>query len=1079
MKEGLAGKIAKLFIDSKLTPLLMIVFLVIGVYSSFLIPREEEPQINVAMADIFVGYPGASPTEVESRVVKPLEKLISNIKGVEYVYSTSMKEQGMVIVQFYVGEDIERSFVKLYNEINKHMDQMPQGVTFPLIKTRAIDDVPMLGITLWSESYDDYRLKQIAQELSDEIEKITDVAATQKIGGRDRQLRVVLDKDKMAESDLDFLSVAHMIKANDQQLSGGKFDNNDTEFIVSTGRFLESVSDVENLVVGVQKDRPIYLKQIATIEDGPEVPKDYVSLGFGQASEKMDTYRSEYPAVTIAIAKRKGADAMKISDVILEKVDHLKKTLIPTDVHVEVTRNYGETASQKVSELLMHLMGAIVAVTFVVMLAMGWRGGLVVFLSVPITFALTLLSYYILDYTLNRITLFALVFVTGIVVDDSIIIAENMHRHFKMKRLPFKQAALYAINEVGNPTILATFTVIASVLPMAFVSGLMGPYMSPMPIGASIAMLLSLFVALTITPYLGYIFLREKEKNGKEKKEKALEETFIYRMYSKFELPLIENKKYRTLFLGITFLLLLGSIAMFFTKAVAVKMLPFDNKNEFQVVIDMPEGSTLERTGVVAQEIAQYLRTRPEVVNYQSYVGTSAPITFNGLVRHYDLRGGSNMADIQVNLIGKDERKAQSHGIASSFRPEIQRIAKKYNANVKIVEVPPGPPVLSTIVGEIYGPDYDTQIDVANQVQQILRDTPDVVDVDWMVEADQKEYKLMVDKEKAMLNGVTSEQIVHTVNMALSENALTSLYDENAVDQVGLLLALDQKEKSTVNDIVQLKVRSNQGQMVTIGDLVDIQEVTSAKSIYRKNQKRVVYVLADMAGKLESPVYAILGMTDKLKELKLPEGYNMEELYIHQPDFEDDYTVKWDGEWQITLEVFRDLGIAFLGVIVIIYILIVAWFQNFKAPIVMMVAIPLSLIGIVLGHWLLGAFFTATSFIGMIALAGIMVRNSVLLIDFVNLRLADGVPIKQAVIEAGAVRTTPILLTAGTVVIGAVVILFDPIFQGLAISLMGGTIVSTVLTLLVVPLVYYMIERKKYPVEVENEVEEKKEEGRE
>lgn len=1069
-----------MFIDSKLTVLLMIVFMVIGVYSSFLIPREEEPQINVAMADIFVGYPGASPTEVESRVVKPLEKLISNIKGVEYVYSTSMREQGMVIVQFYVGEDIERSFVKLYNEINKHMDRMPQGVTFPLIKTRAIDDVPMLGLTLWSDNYDDYRLKQIAQELGDEIEKVTDVSATQKIGGRDRQLRVVLDKDKMAGSGLDFLSVAQMIKANDQQLNGGTFDKNDTEFIVSTGRFLESVSDVENLVVGVQKDRPIYLKQIATIEDGPEVPKDYVSLGFGQASKKMDTYRSEYPAVTIAIAKRKGADAMKISDVILTKVEHLKKTLIPSDVHVEVTRNYGETASQKVSELLMHLMGAIVAVTFVVMLAMGWRGGLVVFLSVPITFALTLLSYYILDYTLNRITLFALVFVTGIVVDDSIIIAENMHRHFKMKRLPFKQAALYAINEVGNPTILATFTVIASVLPMAFVSGLMGPYMSPMPIGASIAMLLSLFVALTITPYLGYIFLREKEKparsadgKGEEKKEKPLEETFIYRMYAKFERPLIENKKYRWLFLGITFLLLIGSIAMFFTKSVAVKMLPFDNKNEFQVVIDMPEGTTLERTGVVAKEIAQYLRTRPEVVNYQSYVGTSAPITFNGLVRHYDLRGGSNMADIQVNLIDKGERKAQSHGIASSFRSEIQRIGKKYNANVKIVEVPPGPPVLSTIVGEIYGPDYDTQMDVANQVQNILRDTPDVVDVDWMVEADQKEYQLVVDKEKAMLNGVTPEQVTHTVNMALSENAVTSLYDEDAVEQVGLLMALDEKEKSTINDIVQLKIKSNQGQMVTIGDLVDIKQVTSAKSIYRKNQKRVVYVLADMAGKLESPVYAILGMTDKLKELKLPEGYNMEELYIHQPDFEDDYTVKWDGEWQITLEVFRDLGIAFLGVIIIIYILIVGWFQNFKAPIVMMVAIPLSLIGIVLGHWLLGAFFTATSFIGMIALAGIMVRNSVLLIDFVNLRLADGVPIKQAVIEAGAVRTTPILLTAGTVVIGAVVILFDPIFQGLAISLMGGTIVSTVLTLLVVPLVYYMIERKKYPVEVGNEVEEK------
>ncbi|PXX31279.1 efflux RND transporter permease subunit [Arenibacter sp. ARW7G5Y1] len=1064
MKEGLAGKIAKAFIGSKLTVLLMIVFMVIGVYSSFLIPREEEPQIDVPMADIFVGYPGASPTEVESRVTKPLEKLISNIKGVEYVYSTSMEEQGMVIVQFYVGEDIERSFVKLQNEINKHMDEMPQGVTFPLIKTRAIDDVPMLGLTLWSENYDDYQLKQIAQELTDEIEKVNDVSATQRIGGRNRQLRVVLDKDKLAQSGLDFLSVAQMIKANNQQISGGTFDKNDTEFMVTTGKFLETATDVENLVVGVQQNRPIYLKQIASIQDGPEIPKEYVSLGFGKGSEKGETYKSEYPAVTISIAKRKGADAMNISDIILEKVDHLKKNLIPDDVHVEVTRNYGETASHKVSELLMHLIGAIIAVTFVVMLAMGWRGGLVVFLSVPITFALTLLSYYLLDYTLNRITLFALVFVTGIVVDDSIIIAENMHRHFKMKRLPFKQAALYAINEVGNPTILATFTVIASVLPMAFVSGLMGPYMSPMPIGASIAMLLSLFVALTITPYLGYIFLREKDKKGEEKVEKPLEETFIYRMYHKFENPLIENKKKRWLFLGITFLLLLGSIGMFFTKSVAVKMLPFDNKNEFQVVIDMPEGTTLERTGVVAREIAQYLNTRPEVVNYQSYVGTSAPITFNGLVRHYDIRGGSNMADIQVNLLDKGDRTAQSHEIASLLRPEIQRIGEKFNANVKIVEVPPGPPVLSTIVGEIYGPDYDTQIDIADQVQQILKNTPDVVDVDWMVEADQVEYELIIDKEKAMLYGVAPAQIAQTMNMALSERAVTNLYDENASNQIGLILALEEKEKSTIQDIAQLKVKSQQGNgnMVPIADLVTIEQTTRAKSIYRKNQKRVVYVLADMAGELESPVYAILGMTDKLKAMNLPKGYSVDELYIKQPDFEDNYTVKWDGEWQITLEVFRDLGLAFLGVIFIIYILIVGWFQNFKAPVVMMVAIPLSLIGIVLGHWLLDAFFTATSFIGMIALAGIMVRNSVLLIDFINLRLAEGIPLKLAVIEAGAVRTTPILLTAGTVVIGAFVILFDPIFQGLAISLMGGTIVSTVLTLLVVPLVYYMIERKNY-----------------
>ncbi|MGR7813971.1 efflux RND transporter permease subunit [Lacinutrix undariae] len=1063
MKEGIAGKIAKVFMQSKLTVLLMIVFMVVGVYSSFLIPREEEPQIDVPMADIFVGYPGASPTEVESRVIKPLEQLISNIKGVEYVYSTSMKEQGMVIVQFYVGEDIERSFVKLYNEINKHMDQMPAGVTFPLVKTRAIDDVPMLGLTLWSENYDDYQLNQMAQELEAEIKKINDVAITHKIGGRDRQLRVVLDKDKLAASGLDFLSVSEMIKANNSQLSAGSFDKNDTEFLVNTGAFLASVTDVENLVVGVQQNQPIYLKQVATIIDGPEVPQNYVSLGYGKGSVKSADYKSEYPAVTISVAKRKGADAMKIAEVIIDKVDHLRSTLIPDDVHVEVTRNYGETASHKVSELLWHLIGSIFAVTLVVMLAMGWRGGLVVFLSVPITFALTLLSYYMMDYTLNRITLFALVFVTGIVVDDSIIIAENMHRHFKMKRLPFKEAALYAINEVGNPTILATFTVIASVLPMAFVSGLMGPYMAPMPIGASIAMILSLFVALTITPYLGYIFLREKDKKGAEETpEKAVEDTLIYKVYNKFERPLLESKGKRWLFLGLTFMVLMATMVLFFTKSVAVKMLPFDNKNEFQVVIDMPEGTTLERTGVVAQEVSQYLSTRPEVVNYQNYVGTSAPITFNGLVRHYDLRGGSNMADIQVNLIDKDERDIQSHGIAKLMRPDIQKIAAKYNANIKLVEVPPGPPVMSTIVAEVYGPDYNEQIKIANGVQNILKNTTDVVDIDWMVEADQTEYQFDINKEKAMLYGVAPQQIAYTMNMALSNRSITSLYDEDAVTQVGLVLALDEKEKSTITDISQLKVKSKQGNMVPIADLVTITETIAAKSIHRKNQKRVVYVMADMAGDLESPAYAILGMEEKLKEIPLPKGYELNEMYLGQPDFEDNYTVKWDGEWQITLEVFRDLGIAFLGAIILIYILIVGWFQNFKAPIVMMVAIPLSLIGIILGHWIMGAFFTATSFIGMIALAGIMVRNSVLLIDFINIRITEGVPLKQACIEAGAVRTTPILLTAGTVVIGAFVILFDPIFQGLAISLMGGTIVSTVLTLLVVPLVYYMIEKKNY-----------------
>ncbi|WP_299528260.1 efflux RND transporter permease subunit [uncultured Lutibacter sp.] len=1061
MQEGISGKIANVFINSKLTILLMVALMAIGIYSSFLIPREEEPQIIVPMADVLVGYPGASPTEIESRVVKPLEKIISNIKGVQHVHSIAMNGQSMMIVQFYVGENTEDSYVKLYDELMRHQGMFPPGVTQPLIKTRSIDDVPMLGLTFWSENYDDFQIRQIAEEVVSEIEKVKDVSITKVIGGRNRQLKVVLDKDKMAENGVDALGIMQMIQANNSSSQSGSFVKGDQEYLITTGKFLTSAEDVNNLVVGVYKNMPVYLKQVAEIQDGPSTPSSYVSFGYGKGNEKFASNPGEYAAVTLSVAKVKGADAMKISKKILDKVDQLKLNLIPSDVHVSVTRNYGETASHKVGELLLHLGVAILAVTILVMLAMGWRGGLVVFFSVPLTFALTLFSYYLLGYTLNRITLFALVFVVGIVVDDSIIIAENMHRHFKMKRLPFKQAAIYAINEVGNPTILATFTVIAAILPMAFVSGMMGPYMSPMPIGASIAMILSLFVALTVTPYLGYHLLQEKDTQ-EHKEEEGLETGLIYKIYKKIEQPLLDNSKKRWVMLGITGVLLIGSILMFFTKSVAVKMLPFDNKNEFQVIIDMPEGTTLERTAAVTQEIAQYLSTIHEVTDYQNYIGTSAPITFNGLVRHYDIRGGSNMADIQVNLLPKAERDLQSHDVAKKVRSEIQKISKKYNGNVKLVEVPPGPPVLSTLVAEVYGPDYKEQIKVAYQVKEILENTTDVVDIDWMVEAVQIEYKLEVDKEKAMLNGIAPQQVVANLTYLLKEYPITYLYDENSFDQVDIVLALNDADKTSLQDIQNIKIKGNQGNLIPISDLVHIKQDTLQKTIFRKDQKQVVYITADMAGGLESPVYAILGMKEKLQNIKLPKGYKLNELYLEQPSDESDFAVKWDGEWQITLEVFRDLGTAFLVVVIIIYMLIVGWFQNFKTPLVMMLAIPLSLIGIVLGHWLFDAFFTATSFIGMIALAGVMVRNSVLLIDFIEIRLNDGIPLKQAIIDAGAVRTTPILLTTGAVVIGASIILFDPIFQGLAISLVAGAIVSTLLTLIVVPMIYYMSEKKKW-----------------
>jgi len=1064
VNKEFAGSISKAFINSKLTPLLMAFFLIVGLYSAWLTPREEEPQIEVPFIDIFVEYPGAGSEEVERRVSRPLEKLIQNIPGVEYVYSTSSPGQAMVIVRFYVGEELEPSLTRLFNEIEKHMDEMPSGVSMPLIKTRSIDDVPILGLTLWSDHYNDFELRKIGEELLNEIEEVDQVGPTEIIGGRNRVVSVKFDPAQLAAYNLDLLTVSQQIKMANTQAEAGSFDHNDTEYLVQTGNFLKTSEDVENLVVQVQQGSPIYLHQVAEVTDGPEEPASYVEFGFGKGRpDDYHRYKSEYPAVTLSVGKIKGADAMRVADKILQKMEHLEQELIPEGVDVEITRNYGETASDKVAELLMHLLAAIVAVTVVVSLAMGWRGGLVVFLSVPVTFALTLFVYYLFGYTLNRITLFALVFVTGIVVDDSIIVAENMHRHFKMRNQPFFQAAINSINEVGNPTILATFTVVAAVLPMAFVSGLMGPYMSPMPIGASLAMIFSLIVALVITPFLAYHLLSAEEAGEPDEAKESfkLEDALIYRIYAKFMMPLLQSPKKRWIFISTVIILLLGSVSLFYFKLVAVKMLPFDNKNEFSVIIDMPEGTTMERTAVVADDISAFLRQQPEVVHYQTYVGTASPINFNGLVRHYDLRRDDHMGDIQVNLLSKHDRSEQSHDIARRLRPEIQKIATKHHANVKIVEVPPGPPVQATLVAEIYGPDYQQQVEVARQIRHMFRKNKNIVDTDWTVEDNQAEYHFQVNKEKAMLTGITAVQVVKTIQIGLHGGDVTRLIDKKSFDSVPIRLRLHDKERTSVEDIKKLHVVSNSGLLVPVGDIVDIQKFDQEKSIYRKNQKRVIYVMADVTGRLESPVYAILDISEKLNEIRLPEGYELKEHYTAQPEIQDHFGLKWDGEWHITYQVFRDLGAAFAVVLIVIYMLIIGWFQDFKVPFTMMVAIPLSLVGILLGHWVMGAFFTATSMIGMIALAGIMVRNSILLIDFINLRIADNIPLKQAVIEAGAVRTTPILLTAGTVVIGAVVILLDPIFQGLAISLMGGSIASTALTLLMIPLIYYMTEKGK------------------
>jgi multidrug efflux pump subunit AcrB len=1059
--SGIAGRVARGFINSKLTPLLMAAFLGIGLYSAWMTPKEEDPQIEVPMADIAVRYPGATPQEVKSRVAEPIERLASNIQGVEYVYSTSLPGRAMVSVRYYVGENPERSMVKLYEEILKHMDQMPDRASPPLIKTRAVDDVPVLTLTLHSDSTGDYRLRRLGEEMASDLKTTDGVADVEVHGGRQRQVRVTLQPSQVAAYQLDPPSIAKQLRAANQQTDAGTFERQDTSYLVETGGFLTSAEAVRNLVVGVHQGSPVYLKQVASVTDGPAEPDKYVSFGYGAGHQaEGSTPSGLQPAVTVSIAKRSGRDAMTIAERSLNKVEALEKTLIPETVSVTTTRNYGLTASEKVNELLLHLLAAILAVTFVVSLAMGWRGGLVVFLSVPISFALTLFVYYFFGYTLNRITLFALIFVTGIVVDDSIIVAENIERHFQMGRLPKLQSALAAVDEVGNPTILATLTVIAAVLPMAFVSGLMGPYMSPMPIGASVAMGFSLIVALVITPYLAFRLISSGEDDDEAQEDYDLENTLIYRIYAATIEPLLDSSWKRWAFIGGTTLLLVGSVSLFYFRVVTVKMLPFDDKNEFQVIVNMPEGTTLERTNATLRDLSAYLMDRPVVTDVQTYAGDAAPVNLNGLVRHYDMRSASHQGDIQVNLRAAHHRDRQSHAIAKSMRDSLQAIGDDHNAVVKIAEVPPGPPVRATLVAEVYGPDFETQRALADSVRRAFEATEGVVDVDWRVEANQTKYTFEVKKEKAMRAGVPTARITKTMRMALDGQDVTTLHQPDERSPVGVHLRLGQDHRASLADLKNVHVQSQSGATLPVADLVTVTKGVRDKHIDRKNQQRVIYVLGNVAGAIESPVYAMLDMQERLDAIDAPPGYNFNQLYTAQPKTDTDYALKWDGEWRITYKVFRDLGIAFAAVLLIIYILIVGWFQDLTVPLVMMVAIPLSLIGIVLGHWLLGAFFTATSMIGFIALAGIMVRNSVLLIDFVNIRLDDGAPLRQAVIEAGAVRTRPILLTAGTVVIGASVILFDPIFQGLAISLMGGAIASTALTLLIVPLVHYMIESR-------------------
>ena len=1073
---GFAGRVARAFIDSKLTPLIVITSVLLGAAAIIMLPREEEPQIKVPMVDVLVSMPGFSAKEVEERATRPMEKLLWEIPGVEYIYSTSRPGESLAIVRFKVGEDVEKSLVKLNQKLQSNFDRIPHGVSSPLIKPKSIDDVPILALTFHSAHHDHLTLRRLVAQVDDAVKQVPLVAETTIIGGAKRQLRVLLDPIRLASRNLSAAEIVPMLtQANRQTVAGGLTSNN-REVIVETGGFLSTAQDAGDVVVGVFDGKPVYLREVAEIKDGAEEPFQYVFFGAGMAKAAT---AEEQPAVTLSIAKRPGANAISVTHEVLKKIQALKGRTIPNDVEISVTRNYGETAAEKSNELLLHMGIAVVGVSLLILLTLGWRESFIVAIAIPSTLALTLVVFYLYGYTLNRITLFALIFSIGILVDDAIVVVENIVRHFHLpqnKGRNWSAIAVEAVNEVGNPTILATFAVIAAVLPMGFVGGLMGPYMRPIPVGSGAAMFFSLAIAFIVTPWASIRILRWGKKYscltegtasvvgaGESHSRFEHEEDFFTRLYRRVMGPMIAERKWRYVFLASIVGLLLGAMALMGIGWVKVKMLPFDNKSEFQIILNMPEGSALEDTAQCAREIAAAVRVEPEVTDYEIYAGVASPFNFNGLVRHYFMRRGAHIADVQINLVAKGERKAQSHDIAKRVRPRVTAIAAKYGARVAVAEVPPGPPVLQTLVAEIYGPNEESRLALAHKVIQVFKSTPGVVDTDWYIEADQSKARFMIDKEKAELNGISAETISETLRIAVGGMPVDLLHVPRDKEDVDIFLQLPRSSRTTPEELLALRVRSTANPaapLVPLRELVKVEQTTVEKSIYHKNLMPVTYVIGDVAGVVESPVYAILKMNKALRQLDTREfGGNGAPLMIYnavQPFTEDQPSMKWDGEWHITIEVFRDLGTAFAAVLVLIFILMVGWFRSFLTPLIVMAAIPFSLVGILPAHGLLGAFFTATSMIGFMAGAGIVVRNSIILVDFIEQRVAEGMPLAEAVVDAGAVRFRPMLLTALAVVVGASVILADPIFQGLAIALMAGEIASLLISRMAVPVLYFM-----------------------
>ena len=1062
---GFAGRLAGGFIESKLTPLAVVASLLLGVFAVLMLPREEEPQIKVPMIDVFVGMPGATAAEVESRVTRPMEQLLWEIQGVEYLYSTSSPGGAMVIARFKVGTEIETALVRLNQKLQTNFDRIPAGVTPPLIKPRSIDDVPILALTFHSDRYDHLTLRRVAAQVQEVVQAIPQIAETTLIGGTQRQIRVQLDPQALASRGLSASYIVPMLQQANSQVHAGALTSGNVDTLLQAGTFFEDAADVERVVVGVFEGRPVYLRDVASVIDDASEPTNYVFYGSAVQEEQV--------AVTLSIAKRAGANAVDVVADALAKVETMKGTVIPADIEIAVSRDYGSTASEKSNELLLHMGIAVFGVAVLILLFLGWRESMVVLLAIPVTLGLTLLVFYLYGYTLNRITLFALIFSIGILVDDAIVVVENIVRHMGLpggRSKALSQVAVEAVDEVGNPTILATWAVIAAVLPMAFVSGLMGPYMRPIPIGSSAAMLFSLIVAFVVTPWAALKMLKRHHGHGGEAAEgeaAAEQGSWFMRLYVGVMRPLLEHRLWRWSFLLVVGGATLGSMALVGVQAVKVKMLPFDNKSEFQVILNTPEGTTLEQTARIAREMATALKVEPEVSDYQVYAGAASPFNFNGLVRHYFMRRGANVADIQVNLLPKHERAAQSHDIAKRIRPRLEEIAARYGASVAVAEVPPGPPVLQTLVAEIYGPSEQARLELATAVKEIFDTTEGVVDVDWYVEDLQPKTVLRIDAEKAALHGITQAAVARAIQIGSVGYPVGLLHAPDEREDVNVVLELPRASKARVEDLLSLPVRSEMnpaGPLVPLRELVTVEETLGERNIYRKNLMNVTYVTGDVAGVIESPVYAILEMNKALAKLEAKDfGGSAGGVTVYNaamPFTDDEPSMKWDGEWQVTIEVFRDLGLAFGAVLILIYMLMVGWFKNYTTPLIVMTVIPFSLVGILPAHWGMDAFFTATSMIGFMAGAGIVVRNSIILVDFIELRLSHGLDLKEACIESGAVRFRPMMLTALAVVVGGIVILADPIFQGLAISLLFGAIASLLISPLAVPLIYYMSHAK-------------------